>query len=153
MDAFDRKILAIYQQGTRRPAAEIGELVGLSAAAVQRRLKRLRECGAVRAEIAHLDGASLGVPVTCVVLLTLASRPSPRTHLDQFKREMRAEPMVQQCYQVTGAADIVLVVSAPSLEAYGAFVRRRIEGDEAVVRYETHVVLDPVKVGLALPLP
>ena len=153
MDAFDRKILAIYQQGTRRPAAEIGELVGLSAAAVQRRLKRLRESGAVRAEVAHLDGASLGVPVTCVVLLTLASRPSPRTHLDQFKREMQAEPMVQQCYQVTGAADIVLVVSAPSLEAYGAFVRRRIEGDEAVVRYETHVVLDPVKVGLALPLP
>ena len=153
MDAFDRKILAIYQQGTRRPAAEIGELVGLSAAAVQRRLKRLRECGAVRAEIAHLDGASLGVPVTCVVLLTLASRPSPRTHLDQFKREMQAEPMVQQCYQVTGAADIVLVVSAPSLEAYGAFVRRQIEGGEAVVRYETHVVLDPVKVGLALPLP
>ena len=153
MDAFDRKILAIYQQGTRRPAAEIGELVGLSAAAVQRRLKRLRESGAVRAEVAHLDGASLGVPVTCVVLLTLASRPSPRTHLDQFKREMQAEPMVQQCYQVTGAADIVLVVSAPSLEAYGAFVRRQIEGGEAVVRYETHVVLDPVKVGLALPLP
>ena len=153
MDAFDRKILAIYQQGTRRPAAEIGELVGLSAAAVQRRLKRLRESGAVRAEIAHLDGAALGVPVTCVVLLTLASRPNPRAHLDRFKREMRAEPMVQQCYQVTGAADIVLVVSAPSLEAYGAFVRRRIEGDEAVVRYETHVVLDPVKVGLALPLP
>jgi len=60
---------------------------------------------------------------------------------------------VQQCYQVTGAADIVLVVSAPSLEAYGAFVRRQIEGGEAVVRYETHVVLDPVKVGLALPLP
>ena len=153
MDAFDRKILAIYQRGTRRPAAEIGELVGLSAAAVQRRLKRLRESGAVRAEVAHLDGAALGVPVTCVVLLTLASRPSPRTHLDQFKLEMQAEPMVQQCYQVTGAADIVLVVSAPSLEAYGAFVRRQVEGDEAVVRYETHVVLDPVKVGLALPLP
>ena len=43
MDRIDRKILALYQSDTRRIAESIGGEVGLSAAAVQRRLKRLRE--------------------------------------------------------------------------------------------------------------
>jgi DNA-binding Lrp family transcriptional regulator len=153
MDAFDRKILGLYQTDTRRPAESIGESVGLSAAAVQRRLKRLREAGVIRGEIASLDATALGFPVICVLMLTLASRPSPRAQLDRFKREIGAEPMVQQCYQVTGSADLVLIVAAPSMEAYAAFVRRRIEGDEAVARFDTFVVLDAVKVGLSLPLP
>ena len=42
LDAFDRRILALYQHDTRIVAEEIGEKVGLSAASVQRRLKRLR---------------------------------------------------------------------------------------------------------------
>lgn len=153
MDAFDRKILAIYQNDTRRPAEKIGEAVGLSTAAVQRRLKKLREAGVIRGEIASLHASELGFPVTCLLMLTLASRPGPRDQLDRFKREMRAEPMVQQCYQVTGPADMALIISAPSMEAYADFVRRRIEGDEAVARYDTYVALDPVKVGLSLPLP
>ncbi len=42
LDELDRKILARYQRDTRTPAQAIGSAVGLSAAAVQRRLKRMR---------------------------------------------------------------------------------------------------------------
>lgn len=152
MDAFDRRILALYQHDTRRPAERIGAEVGLSAAAVQRRLKRMRETGVIQAEVAMLDPTTLGLPITCLALLTLVSRAGPRTHLDRFKRNIRAEPMVQQCYQVTGGADMALIIVAASMEAYGEFARRCFETSELVVRYDTHVVLDRVKVGLALPL-
>ena len=80
MDRTDRKILALYQSDTRRIAESIGAEVGLSAAAVQRRLKRLRMEGAIRNEIAVLDARAAGVPVLCVVLLTMASRPKPAAH-------------------------------------------------------------------------
>ena len=73
-------------------------------------------------------------------------------HLAQFKRDMTRLPEIQQCYQVTGTSDIVLVVTAPSMEDYGALARQWFEGNENVVRYETFVVLDRVKVGLALPI-
>jgi DNA-binding Lrp family transcriptional regulator len=152
MDRLDRKILALYQNDTKRAAQAIGSAVGLSAAAVQRRLKRLREAGIIAGEIAVLDQAALGITVTCIVLLTMASKPSPSRHLDNFKREMRAAPEVQQCYHVTGTTDLVLVVVASSMEAYGEFARRWFEGNELVVRYETHVVLERVKAGMALPL-
>jgi DNA-binding Lrp family transcriptional regulator len=152
MDRIDRKILALYQNDTRRVAASIGSAVGLSAAAVQRRLKRLRASGAIRAEVAVLDTKVAGVLVTCIVLLTMVARPGPSKHLAQFKRDMMKLPEVQQCYQVTGTSDIVLVVTTHSMEDYGMLAREWLEGNENVVRYETFVVLDRVKVGLALPI-
>jgi Lrp/AsnC family transcriptional regulator, leucine-responsive regulatory protein len=149
MDRIDRKILALYQHDTRRIASSIGEAVGLSAAAVQRRLKRLRETGAIRREIALLDNAAAGVPITCIVALKMATKP---TELDLFKRRLASHAAVQQCYHVTGTHDLILIVTARSMEDYGAFARQYFESSPQVARYETHVALDRVKIGLSLPI-
>jgi Lrp/AsnC family transcriptional regulator, leucine-responsive regulatory protein len=148
MDDVDRKILALYQYDTRRIAASIGEAVGLSAAAVQRRLKRLRAEGTIAAEIAVLDNAAVGRPITCLVSIALGSSAA---HIDKFTRRMRAQGDVQQCYHVTGSVDVLLIVTAENMEAYRAFARTWLETPQ-VARYETHVVLERVKVGLSVPL-
>ena len=150
MDQLDRKILSLFQHDTRRIAELIGAEVGLSAAAVQRRLKRLRKEGAIRAEVAQLDNNAMGVPITCIVTLSMAAAPA---QLERFKRQMRAVPEVQQLYHVTGSKDFIAVVTAESMEDYGAFARKWFETSQYVARYETHVVLDRVKVSLALPVP
>ena len=146
MDAIDRKILTLYQHDTRRVAASIGGEVGLSAAAVQRRLKRLRSNGTIAAEIAVLNNVAVGRPITCLVSIELATNAA---QIDRFTRRMRDLAEVQQCYHVTGNSDIFLVVTAETMEGYRAFVRSRLEIPQ-VARYETHVVLDRVKVGLSL---
>jgi Lrp/AsnC family transcriptional regulator, leucine-responsive regulatory protein len=148
MDAIDRKILALYQHDTRLVAASIGAEVGLSAAAVQRRLKRLRDSGTIAAEIAILDNVAAGRPITCIVSVTLGSRAA---EIDRFTRRIRGQSDVQQCYHVTGSIDVLLVVTAESMEAYREFARTWLETSQ-VARYETHVVLDRVKVGLSLSL-
>jgi Lrp/AsnC family transcriptional regulator, leucine-responsive regulatory protein len=148
MDTIDQKILALYQHDTRLVAASIGAEVGLSAAAVQRRLKSLRADGIIAAEIAVLDNAAVGRPITCLVSIALGSSAA---HIDRFARQMRRQADVQQCYHVTGSTDIFLVVTAESMEAYRAFARTWLETPQ-VARYETHVVLDRVKVGLSLPV-
>ena len=153
MDRIDRKILSIYQYDTRRIAESIGAEVGLSAAAVQRRLKRLRAEGVIAAEIAVLDKAVIGASiVTCIVTLSMAAAPAPGAHLDRFRRQMIDHPMVQQCYHVTGTSDFVIIVIAESMEAYGSFARRWFESNAHVARYDTHVALERVKVGLSLPV-
>jgi Lrp/AsnC family leucine-responsive transcriptional regulator len=153
VDGIDRKILALYQHDTRRIAESIGEEVGLSAAAVQRRLKRLRADGTIAAEIAVLDKRAIGPSIiTCIVTLSMAPAPAPGMHLDRFRRQMIDHPMVQQCYHVTGTSDFIVIVIAESMESYGAFVRRWFESNEIVTRYDTHVALERVKVGLSLPI-
>jgi len=152
MDKLDRKILALFQPDTRRIADAIGSEVGLSAAAVQRRLRAMRAAGTIRAEVAQLDPVALGVGITCVVTVSMAANSAPHLQLDRFKRELAAAPEVQQCYQVTGAMDFVVIVTAAAMEDYASFARKWFEANPAVSRFDTHVVLDRVKVGLSLPI-
>ena len=115
----------------------------------RRRLKRLREDGVIAAEVAILDNKAVGVPITCIVTVSLATTAA---HLERFKRTIRGEPAVQQCYHTTGGADVVLIVTTPSMEDYAAFAHTWFETAH-VARYETHVVLERVKVGLSLAIP
>jgi DNA-binding Lrp family transcriptional regulator len=153
MDKLDRKILALYQHDTRRIAESIGAEVGLSAAAIQRRLKSLRASGAIRAEIAQLDPTILGVRITCIVAISMAPSAASHRQLDRFKRDMSAAPEVQQCYHVTGTMDFVVTVMVPAMEDYASFARRWFESNKSVARFDTHVVLDRVKPGLAIQIP
>ena len=54
--------------------------------------------------------------------------------------------------ELTGEADFVLVVLAADMEAYEAFTRRHLLADANVRSFVTHVSMERVKTGLALPL-
>lgn len=150
LDDFDRRILAIYQHDTRVTGESIGQAVGLSAAAVQRRLKRLRSHGVIIQEEARLDAKALGVPVTCIVGVDLEYERNQ--HVDEFKQRMREHPNVQQCYYVTGSQDFVLVVVARSLQEYEEFTREALMEHANVRSFTTLVSMDTVKAGYALPV-
>lgn len=150
LDALDVKILARYQHDTRTPAHTIGRAVGLSTAAVQRRLKRLREGGVIEAEIAQLAPAAVGLPVTSLVTVDLDREGA--ADLARFRKRIGGYPEVQQCYYVTGQGDFILVVLTADLAAYEAFTRRALLADGNVRSFTSHVVLERVKVGLAVPL-
>ena len=151
LDAFDLRILAMYQHDVRLPAERIGDQVGLSAAAVQRRLKRLRENGVIEAEVARIAPRAVGLPITCIVTIDLDRETA--AELARFKARMAACAEVQQCYYVTGQADFVLVVLAADMEAYEQFTRRHLLDDPNVRSFTTHVALERVKSGVAVPLP
>jgi DNA-binding Lrp family transcriptional regulator len=140
LDALDRQILAFYRKDTRLSAATIGERVGLSATAVQRRLKRMRDEGIILAETARVDAAALGLGVTCIVGIDL-EREGPDA-VDRFRERMRGFDAVQQCYHVTGASDFVLVVQAADITAYEALTRAALTTDANVLSFSTQVVLE-----------
>jgi Lrp/AsnC family transcriptional regulator, leucine-responsive regulatory protein len=150
LDRFDRAILERYQRDTLVPAKTIGDAVGLSAAAVQRRLKRLRAEGVIERESAVLSPKALGMMVTCIVAVDLDREGS--ADLDRFRREMTRRPEVQQCYYVTGHADFILVVLTPDMEAYDRFTRETLMANSNVRSFTTQVVLERVKVNLDVPI-
>ena len=71
--AFDRAILAILQRDNTTPQRVIGERVNLSAPAVQRRIRRMEATGVIRANVAVVDPAALGHPITLFVEIELVS--------------------------------------------------------------------------------
>ena len=150
LDAFDYRILERWQHDTRIPAKAIADAIGLSAAAVQRRLKRLRELGVIRREVAELDPRKIGLPVTCIVGVDLDREGAE--DLARFRKKMLACAEVQQCYYVTGQNDFVLVVLAADMEAYDAFTRRTLLADGNVKSFTTQVTLERVKTGTGVAL-
>jgi Lrp/AsnC family transcriptional regulator, leucine-responsive regulatory protein len=150
LDALDRKILDRYQGDTGTPAQQIGAAVGLSAAAVQRRLKRMRAAGVIAAEVAQLAPDRLGYPVTCIVGVRL-ERES-RAENQRFKQRIARVPQVQQCYSVTGDVDYVLIVLARDMQDFEAFAERELYVDANVRSFTTFVSLDRVKVGTSVPI-
>ncbi len=150
LDGFDRKILDLVQHDNRLTSETIGEHVGLSPTAVQRRLKRLREARVIEADVAIVSPKAVGQSLQMLVMVSLERERVDI--IDRFKRSIRAAPEVMNGYSVTGEADFVLVVSATDMEAYESFTRRFFYGNPDIKTFKTMVVMDRVKVGFSLPL-
>ncbi len=113
-------------------------------------MQRLWRDGVVRAQIAVVDPAAAGRPLTMIVTVEIDRRgPQDPAALDRW---LAAEPAVQQAWQVAGDADYTLVVTARDAAGYRVFLRRLVAENPAVVRCRSGMVLETVKRGLAVPV-
>lgn len=150
LDRFDRKLLTLVQRDAGQTADALAEQVGLSASAVLRRLKRLRETGVILGEIAVVDPLKTGKPNFFLAALEIErERPELIARLRQW---MAAEEQIQQVYYVTGTADFMLVIVAPDVGAYDVLMSRLMADNPNVRRFTTNVVLGVGKRGLFVPI-
>jgi Lrp/AsnC family transcriptional regulator, leucine-responsive regulatory protein len=148
LDEFDHRLLDLLQRDAATTLTALGEAVGLSASAVQRRIKRYRESGLMRT-VAVLNPSQLG-NVTLATVLVALERESARHHAALHAR-LRAAPEVQQCYVLAGEWDYLLILATSGL-AHTREVAERLFGNDAnLKRYETRMVFEPIKLGLAVP--
>jgi Lrp/AsnC family leucine-responsive transcriptional regulator len=150
IDEFDAKILNLMQKNARLTAEAIAEKVGLSPSTVQKRQTRLRQDGIISAEIAVVSPRAVGQQLTMIIEVTV-ERERPEL-LDQFKRSVTAQAEVMQCFYVTGDKDFILVVNLRDMEHYEKFTTSFFKRNSNIRRVSTSVVVDPVKVGLAIPI-
>ncbi|HEV2268465.1 MAG TPA: Lrp/AsnC family transcriptional regulator [Steroidobacteraceae bacterium] len=150
LDDLDRKLLDLLQQDAGRSLDLLGETIGLSPSAVQRRLTRYRASGLIAKEVAVLDPDVMPGTVLACVLVTL-ERESKRHH-SSFRDRMRAAPNVQQCYDLAGEWDYLAIVVASSMTHCRSVLNDLFMDAPNVQRFETLFVFDAVKRGLNIPL-
>ena len=148
LDEFDHRLLELLQRDAGQTLTALGETVGLSASAVQRRIKRYREGGLMR-QVAVLNPALLG-NITLATVLVALERESAKYHAALCAR-LRATPEVQQCYVLAGDWDYLVILATRGVAHCREVAERLFAGDENLKRYETRMVFEPVKLGLALP--
>ncbi|MDI9238533.1 Lrp/AsnC family transcriptional regulator [Lysobacter sp. LF1] len=148
LDEFDHRLLELLQRDSAATLTTLGEAVGLSASAVQRRITRYRKSGLLR-EIAVLDARLLGTTTLATVLVAM-ERESAKLHAS-FHARMRAAPEVQQCFTLAGEWDYLVILATTGV-AHCREVADRLFMDEGnIKRYETRMVFEVVKSGLHLP--
>lgn len=148
MDSFDRRICAIVQQDNQVTHAALGARIGLSEAAVRRRLKALRQSGVIERDVAILRQGAGGVRL--IVILSFATE-TPEIY-EAFDRQMAELPEVLQAYHVSGTVDYVLIVHGPSVEWYETWSKAQFMANPAIARFSTHVVWSCKKFETAVPL-
>jgi Lrp/AsnC family transcriptional regulator, leucine-responsive regulatory protein len=149
LDALDHKLLACLQEDAGRTLAALGEAVGLSPSAVQRRINRYRGAGLITRQVALLDPEAVRGAVLAAVLVTLRNESSQQHKA--FRKRMREAPEVQQCYALAGERDYFIIVAARGLREVREAVDRLFMDGANVKRYSTHIVFDVVKAGLRIP--
>lgn len=148
LDEFDHRLLELLQRDAGATLTALGEAVGLSASAVQRRITRYRKSGLLR-QVAVLDPVLLG-GITLATVLVAMERESAKHHA-AFHARMRAAPEVQQCYTLAGEWDYLVILATTGVAHCREVADRLFGSDDNLKRYETRMVFEPIKLGLALP--
>lgn len=149
LDRFDLSILALLQENNRLSHAVIAEQVGLSTPSVQRRIRHLEKQGVIAKNVAVINPAAMGNPVTAIVESRLVEDRS--LVMDRAKRYFRDVPEIQQCYFVNGGVSFIIIMIAQDIPHFERLVRQHFADNVDILTYRTLIVLDQVKVGLGLP--
>lgn len=118
LDALDQKLLRLLRLNGRRPNTELAAEVGLSASACLRRIRILEDRGVIRGYTAIVDPS--GAPDAMIAIVRLTLEKQTEEYLRRFEAAVREHPEIEECFLMTGDADYILRVSAPSAAAYEA---------------------------------
>ena len=122
LDTIDQKILRELQADGRMTNVELARRVGISAPPCLRRVRALQEAGFIKGYRALLDEKKLGFEVTAFAMVHLSSQAE--VDLAEFEAYVRAEPLVRECWMLSGEIDFVLKCTAPDLKSFQALVDR-----------------------------
>lgn len=150
LSKLDRRILNILQHNNRITNVALAEEVGLSPPACLKRVKQLRESQVITKDVAILDAAKAGIGVTMIVEVEM-ERDS--TDLNQhFIKRVKEAGEVNQCYQVCGEVDFVLIVNVVDMTAFKQFADRVLYTEPNMRKFRTLISTTQEKFTTAIPL-
>ena len=150
LDALDRKILAALQSDASRSLEELAREVGASKTPVWNRIRKLRDAGVIRKEVALLDAEELGLEACFFVLIRTSEHDS--AWLERFMRAIHTLPEVVEAHRLAGDIDYILKVRVPNPRAYDDFYRALI-AQVSIFNVTSTLSMEEIKATTELPLP
>ncbi|MFB9221459.1 Lrp/AsnC family transcriptional regulator [Paracoccus cavernae] len=149
LDDIDRKILSLLQVDATLSLDEVAARVGASKTPVWNRIRKLREAGVIRAEVAILDADSLGLEA-CFFVLVRTAEHDPEW-AKRFLSAVRGRPEVLEAHRLAGDIDYILKVRVRNARAYDRFYQALIS--EVRIHNVTALLsMEEIKATTALPL-
>ncbi|MGC8936579.1 MAG: Lrp/AsnC family transcriptional regulator [Candidatus Methanomethylicaceae archaeon] len=123
VDTIDMKILSFLKDDARVPYTKIAKEIGLSEAAVRKRVERMRDEGIIKKFTVEIE---TGERVQALILITVQpSYPNP-----QVAQAVRKIGGVDQVFEVAGDVDVIAVASGKNIHEINKHIDdiRKIEG-------------------------
>ena len=107
MDSIDKKILKLLQENGRITVKEITQTISLTAPAVSERIKRLEKDGVIEGYTAIVSPRKMGRTIHAIINVSIQPAAT-----EKFVNLVNNEPMVVECYHVTGNYSYLVKVDA-----------------------------------------
>jgi Lrp/AsnC family leucine-responsive transcriptional regulator len=143
-DSFDLKLLNALQEDADRTAEQLAELIPLSSSAIARRIRRLRESGAIARTVSLLSSEFVDRRLRAIIRVQLHEHEQAADFTD-FRRRLKARDEVQLCLEVSGSDDLLLLVACRDMTEFNAFADSELAASPVVRRYETSFVKKEIK--------
>jgi Lrp/AsnC family leucine-responsive transcriptional regulator len=141
LDDTDRALLARLQQDGSTPYAELGAGVGLSASAVNDRLKRLKNKRILRRIVGEVDPAALNREFLVFLLVGIGDM-----HQEQeFRTRMAARPEVLECHHIAGDYSYLLKLRLAGPGHFERFLSEQVKTIGGIQRTHSVIALSTVK--------
>lgn len=150
LDDVDRKILSLLQQDASLSLDQIADRVGASKTPVWNRIRKLREAGVIRRQVAILDPEALGLEACFFVLIRTSEHD--KDWAARFLRALRERPEVVEAHRLAGDIDYILKVQVRNARAYDRFYQSLI-GEVKIHNVTALLSMEEIKASSALPIP
>lgn len=137
LDEIDEKIIEILKKNARTPYTKIGEVIGLSEAAVRKRIKKLEKTGVIKKYTIEIEYkilgykmAWIGVDITPESLLNV---------LDKIKKTK----CVKNVYASFGDHDIMIEFLFKAQEELNNFIKK-LEKIKGIVRICPAILIEKI---------
>jgi len=149
LDESDLKILSEIQADGRITNVELAKRVGISPAPCLRPEWALEEDGDIQGYRGLPGPCRLGFDGTVFASVHLSSQAD--ADLRAFEEFVRAEPLVRECWMLSGEVDFILKCVAPDMATFQDFVTH-LTAAPHVRNVRTSLVLHNSKYEAAVPL-
>lgn len=149
LDDLDRKLLAALQEDATRPLDELARLVGSSKTPVWNRIRRMRERGVIRRQVAIVDPDAIGL-TSCFYVLIRTSRHE-KDWLDAFVAALRRRPEVLEAHRLAGDIDYILKVRVADARDYDRFYQSLV-ADVSIFNVTSLLSMEEIISETALPV-
>lgn len=131
----DLDMIEVLKASGRISVSDLAKTLGVSRSTAQKRLERLGASGVIESYTCILAAAYQRDWVSAHVLVTVG----PKT-MDAVVQRLARVPGVEEVHSVSGEFDLIVVISAPSVESLEASVDEVIAID-GVQRTRTSIIL------------
>ncbi|MEI8039884.1 MAG: Lrp/AsnC family transcriptional regulator [Verrucomicrobiota bacterium] len=138
------ELLRILQTNALESHENIGKMLGVPAAEVDRRVADYERTGVIRGYQAILNEDGLGLDkVTAVIEVKVT--PQREGGFNTIAERISRFPEVSSAYLMSGTYDLLLFVEGRTLREVAAFVSERLSPLEGVLSTSTHFMLKTYK--------
>jgi Lrp/AsnC family leucine-responsive transcriptional regulator len=134
----DTKIIEVLKGNARLGVKQIARKTGIPITTVFNRIKNLEKNGVITGYSAAIDKKKLGKEIEAFIIINLAYAST--VDQDEVCHELISLPEVDECYEISGATNILIKVSAEDIDTLNEFIIRNLK-KSGVENISTYILI------------